>query len=87
MRCFSVSKVLVRFRPNSSRESSVEYFIVCLGYIPSEKELELSTFFCELSKEELEKKEFKFLTCGDLSGFDEEGGEEEDIEEEEEEEE
>jgi hypothetical protein len=59
------------FRPNSSREASVEYFIVCLGHIPAEKHIELSTFFSEVeSKECLDEKAFKFITCGDLSGFD-----------------
>lgn len=72
-----LSNRITDFRPNSSRESSVEYFIVCLNYIPSEKDLDLSTFFCEVgSKETLDEKVFKFITCGDLSGFDDEQNEE-----------
>jgi hypothetical protein len=29
----------------------VEYFIVCLRYEPREKEMDLSTFFCEVGQE------------------------------------
>lgn len=63
-------------KPDSSRESSVEHFLVGLRFHGGEDNmdmLELSTFdsnkirFEDGSKEE---KVFKFVTCGDLSPFD-----------------
>jgi tRNA (cytidine32/guanosine34-2'-O)-methyltransferase len=69
-------------KPRSSRTSSVEAFIVCLEYSPPKDYIpkRLSTFDMDLfktsegKKEEFnsaEKKVFDFVTCGDLSGFDE----------------
>ena len=63
-------------KPKSSRSSSVEAFIVCLGYEPPNGFLvkKLSTF-SGIKKEEniseFEEKAIRFTTCGDLSGFDE----------------
>lgn len=64
-------------KPDSSRESSVEHFLVGLNYHGGEEnmeKIELSTFgtqheqhYPEGSKE---LEVFKFVTCGDLSGFD-----------------
>lgn len=63
------------FRPNSSRESSAEHFLVGLNFHkdPKVDKVELSTFFREVKQEPMlpqEEKIFKFVTCGDLSGFD-----------------
>jgi hypothetical protein len=63
------------FRPNSSRESSAEHFLVGLNFHkdPEVDKVELSTFFREVKQESMlpqEEKIFKFVTCGDLSGFD-----------------
>ncbi|KAM3137735.1 hypothetical protein pb186bvf_010155 [Paramecium bursaria] len=66
-------------KPKSSRASSVEYFIVrCLQFQPKinlegfhlytfQKEIEQQN--SQLNKEQ--EKYYKFITCGDLSGFDE----------------
>lgn len=72
-------------KPKSSRASSVENFLVCLDYSAptcylNAEEKSLYTFNQkpseQLSKHETEKnkqnlKYHKFVTCGDLSGFDE----------------
>lgn len=73
-------------KPKSSRSSSVEAFIVCLNYNPPKNFIakKLSTFAEEENKEEkkeeeknsFENKLEKFVTCGDLSGFDDEEEEE-----------
>lgn len=62
-------------RPNSSRESSAEHFLVGLNFHKDQKvdQVELSTFFREVKSSPMEgqsEKIFKFVTCGDLSGFD-----------------
>ncbi len=69
-------------KPRSSRTSSVEAFIVCLDYNPPKDYIpkRLSTFDLDVNKKgegdseefnSAEKKVFDFVTCGDLSGFDE----------------
>ena len=73
-------------KPKSSRSSSVEAFIVCLNYKPPTNFIakKLTTFAEEENQEEkkegksnpLESKFEKFVTCGDLSGFDDEEDEE-----------
>ena len=68
-------------KPKSSRSSSVEAFIVCLNYFPPPEFVpkKLTTFNEEKEKVVKQKEEskyneklFNFVTCGDLSGFDEE---------------
>lgn len=69
-------------KPKSSRSSSVEAFIVCLNYKQPKNFIakKLTTFAETENKQEkkevkidpLESKFEKFVTCGDLSGFDEE---------------
>ncbi|CAD8205447.1 unnamed protein product [Paramecium octaurelia] len=74
-------------KPKSSRASSVEYFIICLQYTPKvqTQNFHLYTFLKEIEEAEKQKQEeiidketekeqskyYKFITCGDLSGFDE----------------
>ncbi|EAS01639.3 ribosomal RNA large subunit methyltransferase (macronuclear) [Tetrahymena thermophila SB210] len=74
-------------KPKSSRASSVENFLVCLQYDPPQSfenstTKSLYTFQPEIEKiqevnEQISKqtkedqKYYKFVTCGDLSGFDE----------------
>ncbi|CAD8083466.1 unnamed protein product [Paramecium primaurelia] len=73
-------------KPKSSRASSVEYFIICLQYTPKiqTQNFHLYTFLKEIEQAEKQKQEvtdqqiekeqskyYKFITCGDLSGFDE----------------
>ena len=62
-------------RPNSSRESSAEHFLIGLNFHRDEQleQVELSTFFREVKTEQMEgerQKVFRFVTCGDLSGYD-----------------
>jgi tRNA (cytidine32/guanosine34-2'-O)-methyltransferase len=63
-------------KPDSSRSSSVEHFLVGLhfhGGEPNVAALQLSTFAShqpQLSPQSNELKVFKFVTCGDLSEFD-----------------
>lgn len=61
-------------KPDSSRQSSVEHFLVGLDYHGGEEgmdKLELTTFGKVEHKEgSQEEKVFKLITCGDLSGFD-----------------
>lgn len=70
------------FKPKSSRGTSVEAFVICINYSPPDYFApgSLSTFTDEeYTKKEMDKeseKLSKFVTCGDLSGFDEEQEEE-----------
>lgn len=73
------------FKPKSSRVSSAEHFIVCRFYDPPKGFAlnKLTTFepfdlkfvsddVQEEEKEEVSQKVFNYITCGDLSCFDEE---------------
>ena len=71
-------------RPNSSRESSAEHFLIGLNFHKDQQleGVELSTFFREVKVGAMggeQQRAFKFVTCGDLSGSDpiEDIGEEE----------
>ena len=63
-------------KPDSSRESSVEHFLVGLRFHGGEENmdlLELSTFDRNKIRYECgstEERVFRFVTCGDLSAFD-----------------
>jgi tRNA (cytidine32/guanosine34-2'-O)-methyltransferase len=82
-------KLVYIVKPKSSRSSSVEAFIVCLNYNPPQNFVakQLTTFAKEKNEQSnslnehkenkiniFEKKLEKFVTCGDLSGFDEDDG-------------
>lgn len=63
-------------KPDSSRESSVEHFLVGLKFHGGEenlKNIQLSTFESNKITYEAgtkERKVFDFITCGNLTGFD-----------------
>ena len=76
---YSQFKIVFKYvdivKPKSSRSSSVEAFIVCLFFDPP-KDFKIK-HFSSFQQIETEKEEnnyetmVNFMTCGDLSGFDE----------------